>query len=192
MVGSQFQHVHLEVPGVIYAPGFLTSEEQAHVLAAIDEAPWLEDLRRRVQHYGYKYDYKARSIDPSMRVGPLPPFAVRLAERLFACGLISEAPDQAIVNEYQPGQGISAHVDCEPCFKSTIVTVSLGSACEMDFIRVESGEIRSTLLAPGSALVLSGSARYDWKHRIMARRSDHGVPRGRRVSLTYRNVILGP
>ena len=43
-------------------------------------------------------------------------------------------PDQLIVNEYQPGQGISAHIDCEPCFKNTIVTVSLGSVYEMDFI----------------------------------------------------------
>src|SRR5215813_11903436 len=93
------------------------------------------------------------------------------------------------VNVYQPGQGISDHVDCEACFQNIIVTVSLGSSCEMDFVSLESREIRSMLLEPGSALVLRDAVRYQWMHRIMARTGDRGIPRGRRVSLTYRNVI---
>jgi alkylated DNA repair dioxygenase AlkB len=187
---TELEQDYLGIRGLVYLPQFLPTEEQVRVLAEIDRAPWLSDLRRRVQHYGYKYDYRARSINHSMRVGPLPPFAVEVVQRLMSCGLITEFPDQAIVNEYQPGQGIGAHVDCETCFQSTIVTVSLGSSCEMDFVSLESREIRSTLLEPGSALVLRDAGRYRWMHRIMARTSDHGVPRGRRVSLTYRNVIL--
>ena len=42
----------------------------------------------------------------------------------------------------------------------------------------------------GSALVISGEARYDWLHQFRARKSDHGIPRRRRVSLTFRNVLL--
>src|SRR5205823_11041478 len=140
----------------------------------------------RVQHDWYKYDYKARAIDHSMYVGPLPPFAVDVAQQLMAQGLIDEMPDQLIVNEYRRGQGITAHVDCQPCFKDTIVTVSLGWVYEMDFISVATGEIRSTLLELGSALVLRNEARYEWMHRIKARLSDGGIPRERRVSLTYR------
>ena len=92
--------------------------------------------------------------------------------------------------------GISAHIDCEPCFEDTIVTVSLGSAYDMDFICVKTKEVHSKTLELGSALVLNGPARYDWMHRISARKSDPGKGgqpkrhRGRRVSLTYRNVIL--
>src|SRR5262249_20311707 len=130
------------------------------------------------------------AVDPSMYVGPLPEFAVEVARRLADLGLIEEAPDQFIINEYLPGQGISAHVDCEPCFKNVIVTVSLGAAYEMDFLEVVSGEVRSAVVAVGSALVMRDAARYDWMHRIQARKSDRGVPRGRRVSLTFRNVIL--
>ena len=37
---------------------------------------------------------------------------------------------------------------------------------------------------------MTGESRYHWQHRIQARKSDHGVTRGRRVSLTFRNVIL--
>src|SRR5438128_992879 len=129
------QRDYLDVPGLNYLKGFLSQEEQAQTLQAIDARPWLNDLRRRVQHYGYKYDYRAKEVDPSMYVGPLPRFALEVAQHLLARGLIEEMPDQLIVNEYQPGQGISAHVDCLPCFKNVIVTVSLGSVYEMDFIR---------------------------------------------------------
>lgn len=188
---GQLQRDFLGVPGLVYYPRLLEVVEQAKVSAEIDQMPWQNDLKRRVQHYGYKYDYKARAIDPSMYVGPLPPFAVEVAQLLLAEGLTDQLPDQVIVNEYQPGQGISAHVDCEPCFENTIVTVSLGSACEMDFVHLDTGEVRSAILEPGSALVLRDEGRYRWMHRIKARKSDHGVARGRRVSLTFRNVILG-
>ena len=46
------------VPGLKYIPGFLTTEAQQALLAQIDKNDWLHDLKRRVQHYGYKYDYK--------------------------------------------------------------------------------------------------------------------------------------
>jgi alkylated DNA repair dioxygenase AlkB len=181
-----------DVPGLTYCPQFLPSEEQGQVLAAVDGRPWRNDLKRRVQHYGYRYDYKARSVDPSMYVGPLPPFAVDVARRLLDQGLVEEMPDQLIVNEYRPGQGITAHIDCEPCFKNTIVTVSLGWAYEMDFISLATGEALKPppLLEPGSVLVLQDEARFQWTHGIKARKRDRGVPRKRRVSLTFRNVIL--
>ncbi len=180
----------LGVPGLVYRPGFVPDTEQAEILAEVGRRPWLDDLKRRVQHYGYRYDYKAKRVDPSMFLGPLPAFALPVAERLLTAGLVPEMPDQLIVNEYEPGQGISAHVDCEPCFKDAITTVSLGWAYEMDFLSLDTGEVRSALLEAGSALVMRGDSRYRWMHRIKARRSDHGVPRRRRVSLTFRNVVL--
>jgi hypothetical protein len=43
-----------------------------------------------------------------------------------------------------------------------------------------------------SALVLAGDARYRWKHGIAAQTTDEWngttIPRGRRISLTFRNV----
>jgi alkylated DNA repair dioxygenase AlkB len=180
----------LGIRGLTYLPDLLSVEEQLETLQAIDARPWQNDLKRRVQHYGYKYDYKARTIDRSMFVGPLPPFAIQVAKKLQTYQLLEETPDQVIVNEYQPGQGITAHVDCEPCFKDTIATVSLGSTYEMDFICLATNKVVSALLETGSALVLRGEARYEWMHRIQARMKDKGLRRGRRVSLTFRNVIL--
>ena len=106
----------MDIPGLKYVSGFVTEKNEAALLAAVAAEPWLADLKRRVQHYGYRYDYKAHKIDPSMYLGPLPAWSQILATRLVAEGHMPATPDQLIVNEYEPGQGIAAHVDCVSCF----------------------------------------------------------------------------
>eukprot|EP01087_Luapelamoeba_hula_P016790 TRINITY_DN5196_c0_g1_i1.p3 TRINITY_DN5196_c0_g1~~TRINITY_DN5196_c0_g1_i1.p3 ORF type:complete len:178 (+),score=48.22 TRINITY_DN5196_c0_g1_i1:13-546(+) len=45
-------------PGLVYVAQLFSAEEQAQLLRYIDEeGTWLSDLKRRVQHYGFKYDY---------------------------------------------------------------------------------------------------------------------------------------
>jgi|SRR5680860_784802 len=183
------QQDYLGVPGLGYYAALLNESEQQQALEEVGSRSWKNDLKRQVQHYGYRYDYKTRTIDHSMHLGPLPDFANAIAKRLLDLDLVHENPDQLIVNEYLPGQGIAPHIDCEPCFSDTIVTVSLGSAYEMDFIS-KTSQIRSALLEVGSVLILSGDARYKWMHRIRPRKADRGVLRGRRVSLTYRKTII--
>ncbi len=183
----------LSIPGLTYRPEFVTVEEEQRLLAGVDARPWLNDLKRQVQHYGYKYDYKARAVNVSMYLGPLPEFVHEVAQRLVDQGLVEEMPDQMIVNEYKPGQGIAAHIDCQPCFKDTIVTVSLGWAYEMEFTPVDPDKRRPDplLLERRSVLVMQGEARYEWMHQIRPRLCDGSVRRERRVSLTFRKVILG-
>lgn len=180
------------IPGLRYIEHYLTEAEEAELLAVVDEQPWLSDLSRRVQHYGWRYDYSSRSIDPDQYLGPLPVWAATLAERLKLDGYLAQVPDQLIVNEYQPGQGIAPHIDCIPCFGEVIVSVSLGSACLMDFTSVDTRETHALLLEPGSLLLLAQDARYRWQHGIARRKSDRidGVTylRSRRVSLTFRLV----
>ncbi|MEO1644995.1 MAG: alpha-ketoglutarate-dependent dioxygenase AlkB, partial [Chloroflexota bacterium] len=155
---------------------------------------WMTDMKRRVQHYGYVYDYKKRIVTSDMTLGGLPDWLADLAGRVHTAGYISAMPDQVIINEYVPGQGISPHVDCEPCFDDTILSLSLGSACMMDFTHIESQRKDSILLAPRSLLIMAGEARYDWKHGIATRKSDvvdsERIARQRRISLTMRKVIL--
>jgi len=183
------------VPGLRYAPEFLSIDEERDLLARLDACEWSGELARRVQHYGYRYEYRARRVDPDMRLGDLPPWLAELGARLHATGLLPHLPDQAIVNEYEPGQGIAAHVDCEPCFADGIASLSLGAGCIMEFTRpAEKGAI-PVYLAPRSVVVLEGEARYAWRHGIARRQKDiiggQTVPRARRVSLTFRKVA-GP
>ena len=189
MTGLLFDTPEAIVPnitGLEYVPDFIKADEEQALIKAIDLQPWLNDLKRRVQHYGYKYDYKARAVTPSSYIGPLPEWGDPIAQKL------PFKPDQAIVNEYLPGQGISAHVDCAPCFDDTIASLSLDSGAIMQFTK---GRERQELyLKPRSLIVLSGEARYEWTHAIPARKSDvvngFKIERDRRVSLTFRNVIL--
>jgi len=51
-----------------------------------------------------------------------------------------------IANEYLPGQGISAHVDCVPCFSDRIASLSLLSPCEMVFQNGKQGSRLSAIL----------------------------------------------
>ena len=182
------------VPDLRYVDDFVTVEEASRIVSHIDASTWIIDLRRRVQHYGFKYDYKVRSIDESMRVDPLPPWAKSLGNRLVKRGLFADIPNQVIVNEYLPGQGIAAHVDCVPCFGDTVASVSFLSPCLMSFERVKGSDVVDLDLQPSSVVLLAGEARFGWKHGIAGRMSDriHGVsrPRGRRISATFRTVIL--
>lgn len=110
----------LDIQGLTYISDFISIHEQDFLLAEIGRQPWLTDLKRRVQHYGYKYDYKARAVGNDAYLGPFPDWLSSLSRKLQDGGVFSPAPDQAIVNEYLPGQGISAHIDCLPCFTGTI------------------------------------------------------------------------
>ena len=66
----------------------------------------------RVQHYGWRYDYRARAITPDMHIGALPDWLAKLAQRLYdETDLFYRVPEQVIVNEYQAGQGIATHID---------------------------------------------------------------------------------
>ena len=182
------------IAGLDYKEDYINEIQHKRLMDQIDEQPWLSDLKRRVQHYGFKYDYKARRVARDMRIGKLPKWLEELAEKLWKDGHMPEIADQVIVNEYKPGQGISNHIDCEPCFQDTIVSLSLGSDCVMDFINKFDKKKKKVWLAPKSIVVLSNKARYEWLHGIAARKSDtrdgHKVARRRRVSLTFRKVII--
>ncbi len=181
------------INGLIYVLDYLSADEQAALLGRVDAQPWLNVLKRRVQHYGYRYDYTRHLANEERYLGPLPEWVAALAERLVAEGHSPARCDQVIVNEYEPGQGISAHVDCVPCFGDTIFSISLGSPCVMLFCHLRDGRQHALCLEPGSLLIMRSEARYAWKHAIPARKNDvvDGVarPRGRRISLTFRTVI---
>ena len=182
-----------QVDGLAYISNFISSEEHNELLSDIDSQVWLDDLKRRVQHYGYKYDYKNHQINRSMYIAPLPDWAMKIAHRLD--GTYSNTlPDQVIVNEYEPGQGIENHIDCKTCFRETVISLSLGSPCVMNFAEYRGEGKKSILLEPRSLIVLKKAARYDWTHGIAKRKSDvwndEKLIRSRRVSLTFRTVIL--
>lgn len=106
----------------------------------------------------------------------------------FLAGFLT--PEQVIVNEYRPGQGIAMHID-HPGFGPTVCTISLLDDWEMDF-SVNWKDKSPALLQQGSCVLLTGDARSVWQHGIAPRKSEltgNGRRnRKRRLSLTFRTV----
>jgi len=182
------------IPGLAYLPDYIDQQQEAELIHAIKAQPWIADLKRRVQHYGYRYDYKARYVTSESYLGPLPEWVSPYCNQLRINGFFPQLPDQVIVNEYEPGQGIAPHIDCVPCFTDTIASLSLNSSCIMQFLHIKTQQKIHMLLEPRSLVVLSGDARYQWQHSIPPRKSDRYkgevLQRKRRLSLTFRKMAL--
>ena len=171
-----------DIPGLTYVPEYISREDETALLNLIDAGAWDTHWQRRIQAYGDSYGFS-----PGAR--PMPPWGEGLARRLFEAKLTPFLCDRMLVNEYLPGQGISPHVDYEP-YDRTVVSLSLGSACIMDFERTDGTAKHGAWLEPRSVLVMDGEARYLWTHGIAPRLKDAwngaSFKRTRRVSVTFR------
>ena len=196
--GLQERRMHT-IPGICglyYFSRFLDEDAQRGLIECIDANPWRMDLERRVQHYGWRYDYLTRTVTSDMDLGPLPDWLAEVASWLYSeTKLFDRVPDQVIVNEYQPGQGIALHADRQ-CFGDTVATLSLGDAWEMRLrpVRGTAKEDRRIMLARGSVLVLTADSRSGWMHGIDRRRTEKSTigqrDRQRRLSLTFRTMLV--
>lgn len=208
-------------PGLALLPDFITSEEETSLLAFLDAQPWRTDLSRRTMHYGGTYCLMPpRDATPAERdaiastiitASPIPPEVNFILERMIAAGLYSPytKPSYCIVNEYLPGQGISAHVE-NFRFGEPVCSLTLAGSDIMRFHELEEahdGSVRSGRVKEGkrtgrradvrlkrrSLCVLRGKARKQWQHEIVRGRKAQGDgEKGwRRVSLTFRTDVKG-
>ena len=175
--------------GAFIVPDFITPAEEERILLRIAGAPWLTELRRRVQHYGFRYDY--RGTTRPVPAAPFPRWAEFMADRLrphFGGAL----PVQCIVNEYRPGQGIGMHAD-HADFGPVVGSLSLAADWPMRFRRrggsYASGGLPGdevAVLPRRSVLVLSGEARRRWMHGIDS--ADTARETATRISATFRTL----
>ena len=190
--------------GLEYHPDLLAASDEERLLAHIDSSEWLTDLSRRVLHFGYKYDYTSRRLNDTSRIGPLPDWLKQLSYKVREAAseegkqlLDPHHPfEQAIINEYEPKQGIAPHIDRD-CFGPVVATVSLGSAVDMDFCSDFTEDKFTQRLEPRSLVLLYGDARSKWQHGIAKRKFDtwggQRIERKRRVSITFRTIVeAGP
>ncbi|CAM8889412.1 unnamed protein product [Rhodiola kirilowii] len=203
-----------ELPGLWICQDFISAQEQASFLSEIEKEGWFSEASR----------------NQAMRFGNLPQWALELSnyihEALFfnehrsstldrvSCNgrhhahslpldILRREPlfDQLIVNLYQPGEGICAHVDLMR-FEDGIAIVSLESPCVMHFTPAEDKVGANTSLSKtkipihltaGSLVLLSGVARYHWKHEINREPgcqiwNGKEINQQRRISITLRKL----
>jgi alkylated DNA repair protein (DNA oxidative demethylase) len=158
-------------PGFRYVADFVTQAEEAGLLEAIARLAFRDIrmrgqvARRRAAHFGWIYGYESGRGEP----GPaMPPFLEPLRARAaLLIGVEPGALGEALVTEYPPRAGIGWHQDA-PMF-GEVVGVSLLGGCRMGFAAQRPGARQTAAviaLAPRSAYVLAGPARWAFRHRI--------------------------
>ena len=170
--------------GLTLLPNWISIKEERELIKKINEGKWLNSLSRRVQHYGYLYDYRSTTVNKSL--DPIPDWLDPIHDRLIKEEIIVKPFEQLIINEYLPGQGIGKHSD-SPVFGNTIISLSLGSPCQMIFkSKISDEEPIKINLQPRTLLMMQGPARYQWTHQIPGTKRDR---HGTRISLTFRYLL---
>jgi alkylated DNA repair dioxygenase AlkB len=176
----------VDVEGLRYVEDLISADEERELVAFIEMLDFRavvmhgQAAKRTVRHFGLDYDYEQRGL---VETDPLPEPLEVLRDRCAA--LIEREPEdlvQILVSRYPEGAGIGWHRDA-PMFGSRIAGVSLAAPCRMRFQRTVGGtrEVAEIELAPRSAYVLSGKARWSWQHSIPATKA-------LRYSVTFRTL----
>ncbi|XP_032680490.1 alkylated DNA repair protein alkB homolog 8 [Odontomachus brunneus] len=184
-------------PGLMLIQNFITKEQEESLLRTLNwdecESASSQLKHRQVKHFGYEFEYGTNTVNPDRPITPIPQ-DYKFLQILFDKHGHKYVYDQLTINKYLPGQGIPPHVDTHSVFEDTILSLSLGSSCVMNFKR--SDRKIDVLLPARSLLIMTGEARYAWTHGISLRHSDvidieNGSTtqeRGTRVSFTFRKV----
>lgn len=158
---------------LVYRASFLTAEEEAALLARIEQIEFRDVkmhrviARRRVIHYGWDYDYEGWKIFPA---DPVPVWLQRLVARAEnEAQLAAGSLEQLMIARYPPGATIGWHRDA-PMFGTPVVGISLLAPCTMKFRRkaADGWETHAQLLEPRSLYLLGGEVRQRWQHSIPA------------------------
>lgn len=177
--------------GLVVIPEYVSVAEEEALITAIDSEAWDTTIRRRVQHYGFQFEYSKLTVDTERPVKPFPPKCDELTHR---SELSDHGFNQLTINEYVPGIGIASHCDTHSSFTDIIAVVSLGGPINMDFVS-DCGSKKVSVEIPNRSLyIMSGDSRYGWRHGVASRKTDRDVEgylrsRGRRISLTWRNCV---
>ncbi|XP_030762185.1 alpha-ketoglutarate-dependent dioxygenase alkB homolog 6 [Sitophilus oryzae] len=190
---------------IFYIPNFISQSEEEYILKCVYSVPkpkWTYLVNRRLQDYG--------GVPHSKGMIPehIPTWLQKFVDKVSSTNIFEGCkPNQILVNEYLPGQGIMPHTD-GPLFHPIVTTISCGSHTVLEFL--ENSEKRekvcSVLLEPCSLVVVKDNMYTKYLHSIKEVKCDitsdcvnlnqcskeyqtnDPIERKTRVSLTIRNV----
>ena len=181
-----FEQAPVLPEGFVYRENVLSASDEAAYVRAFEALPFKPFEfhgylgNRRVVSFGWQYDYSAQVLreraEPPAFLEPLRDLAAGIAD------IPASSLGQALVTEYAPGAGIGWHRD-RPMFED-VVAFSFVSPCRLRFRRKDGDTWKRTAtdIAPRSAYVLRGPARWEWYHSIPAMQA-------LRYSVTFRNFV---
>lgn len=144
---------------------------------------------RKVIHYGIKYNYKTGGVG-----GPaddMPPCLTTLCEVLKNAAMHIEGVThrdldfvQCIVNKYNPGEGIGAHIDSMdfgPVIGCFVFNIGEGAESAMTFTL--NGVDVDVATPHNSLYIMTGLSRHNYRHALAGRKAY-----ATRVSITFRSI----
>ena len=159
------------IAGLRYADNIITRGDEDLLIERLletDLSPfrfhgWLGN--RKTRSFGWRYDFDDASFAPTE---PIPAWLLELRDT--AATFADLPPDDfvhVLVARYDPGAGIGWHRDRDVFER--VVGFSLAAPATLRFRRRKPGGFdRANLqVAPRSAYLLSGEARWDWEHSIV-------------------------
>jgi alkylated DNA repair dioxygenase AlkB len=170
-----------------YRTDFISPADEVQLLAAIRELPLTEakylqyTARRRTINFGAGYDFSHQrtTAAPSLPIA-FEPLRARAAQW---ASLGSDDLIQALIAEYQVGTPLGWHRDV-PDYE-VIVGISLAAPARLrmrpyPWSPERKREIVAVELAPRSAYILRGVARWGWQHQVPPTKAH-------RYSITFRS-----
>ncbi len=193
--------IKMDIPGFYYFAEVIDPEMGEDIVDYLNNKEWkgisISETGRKVQQYGYEYNYVTRKGSDYKKINPIPDIllsiqqvGLNLVEPIVDKEVFEECKlNQCIVNKYESKQGISAHIDKES-FGPVIVCFTLGSGTAITFSK--NGEVIEKYVEPNSVYIMTGESRYNWKHEIKSRLTDkmgdNKIRRSTRISVTFRTV----
>ncbi len=205
------------VPGAVHLPGWLTIEEQRHLVTAWQEwaappagmrhTPMPSGGTMSVQtvclgwHWmPYRYSRTADDVDGAP-VKPFPSWLADLGRRAVGDAYADHAPaasyrpDVALINFYDQSARMGMHADKDERSPAPVVSLSLGATCMFRFGNAQSRgrPWHDITLESGDLFVFGGEARLSY-HGVTKTvpgtdRPDIGLPAGR-LNITLRESGL--
>lgn len=164
----------VDVPGLTHLRSYLSDEEHDRLqqLAAAQKPS------RPAYMCGSAYEHVCLTCPkiPSLEMYVL---LRSVCDRMQRDALLPHMPGTLTINWYEPHEGLRPHIDNPEVIAELVVSISLGSACVMDFVCARDESLRrAVLLEPGDVVIQTGEVRYEWTHGIRPE-ATHVVPGGR-------------
>lgn len=177
-----FQNEIKYPPGFTYFPEFISQkqeEEILHILSGLSFSSFEMhgvEARRKIIHYGMKYDFLSRTAKKS---GEIPLWLQDLKSQVSK--LLEKEVSQILVTQYPKNAPIGWHFDAPP-FES-LFGLSLKNPCRFLLRKGESSNVEKIeiSLENRSGYIVSGEARTHWQHHIPPVKEE-------RYSITFRTL----
>lgn len=175
------------IKGIWYIKNYLNKDEIKFIKNKINETNFVPITAapnsRRVAHFGYLYSYDRTGIKKTIDI---PEYFQKLVtidriNNTIKKDILDKEFQQLIINEYKSKQCIAYHTDHTSQFGPIIACITIGEPVPIRF-KLDGIE-KVVNIEEGSLYIMTGDARYKWKHSLKNNKNAN------RYSLTYRTII---